>query len=29
MDWYDGAKLEVQPEADAWTQMQEMIGGAS
>ena len=29
MDWYDGAKLEVQREAEAWSKMQEMIGGAS
>ena len=25
LDWGDGASLRVKPEADAWTQMQEMI----
>ena len=26
MDWYDGAKLELQPEEPAWQRMTEMIG---
>jgi len=26
MDWFDGACVQVQQDADAWTQMQEMIG---
>ena len=26
LDWLDGAYVQVKPDADAWTQMQEMIG---
>ena len=26
LDWGDGAFVQVKPDADAWTQMQEMIG---
>jgi len=26
LDWFDGACLQVKPEAAAWTKMQEMIG---
>ena len=26
MDWYDGAKLELQPDEPAWQRMTEMIG---
>ena len=26
MDWGDGASIQVQQDADAWSQMQEMIG---
>ncbi len=26
LDWFDGACLQVKPDADAWTQMQGMIG---
>ena len=26
LDWFDGAYVQVKPDADAWTQMQEMIG---
>ena len=29
LDWFDGASIQVKPDADAWTQMQEMIGVAS
>ena len=25
MDWFDGAHVLVQPDAEAWTQMQEMV----
>jgi hypothetical protein len=26
MDWFDGASIQVKPDDDAWTRMQEMIG---
>ena len=26
MDWFDGACVQVKPDADAWLKMQEMIG---